>query len=239
MKVITLASTKGGVGKTTNAVFLARALAHRGVKTLAIDLDPSNALTDFFLRDETVEDIEARSILHGLSAEKPLEECVFNNELSLSVIGSTPDLMTFSDRLARDPAALMRFSARLRKMDFEAVVIDTPPALGPLLTAGLLAADLVLAPVSPHRWIMQAFAMLGREIAGIAEMKGRSPESLSLFSMVGAAELERLQKMGLAACKVAVMKSEPIRKAVDRGTPLRASTKNFETFLNLSHEVYQ
>lgn len=184
MKIITMASTKGGVGKTTNAVFLSYALAHRGVKTLVVDLDPSNALTDYFLRSLTVEQIETRSILKGLSGTCPLEECIFPTELSLSVIASTPELMLFPERLARDPSALMRFSSRLRKLDFEAIVIDTPPSLGPLLTAGLLAADQVLVPISPHRWIVQAHAILAHEAENAGEVKGRSPDVLSVYTMV-------------------------------------------------------
>lgn len=239
MKIITLASTKGGVGKTTNAIFLAHALAHRGIKTLVVDLDPSNALTDFFLRETPTEQIEARSVLKGLTADLPLEECVFNTELSLAVIGSTPELMTFPDRLSRDPAALMRFSSRLRRLDFEAVVIDTPPALGPLLTIGLIAADLILAPVSPHRWILQAFALLSREVQNVAEIKGRVPEFLSLFSIVNAGELGRLRLLGQLSCSTAIMRSEPVRRAIDMGKPLGARGTQFETFLALSHEVYQ
>jgi len=239
VKVITLASTKGGVGKTTNAVFLAYALAHRGVKTLVIDLDPSNALTDYFLRDTPIADIEARSVLRGLTGELPLEDCIFHTELSLSVIGSTPELMTAAERLSRDPTAFMRFSSRLRKLDFEAVVIDTPPALGSLLTTGLFAADLVLSPVSPHRWILQAYSMLAGEVGNIAESKGKAPQLLTLFSMGNAGELERFNRLELPACKAAVMRSEPIRKAVDLGKPLSPKGTPFETFLTLSHEVYQ
>lgn len=238
MKIITLASTKGGVGKTTNAVFLAHALAHRGIRTLVIDLDPSNALTDYFLRDSTTDQIEAHSILRGLTGDLSLEDCVFPTELSLSVIGSTPDLVTFSEKYARDPTALMRFTSRLRKLDYEAVILDTPPALGLLLTAGLIVADTVLTPVSPHRWILQASTMLAHEIEKVAEIKGRASDHLSLFSMVSPGELDRLRQLGLRACQTAVMRSEPIRRAVDMGKPLKATGNPFETFLALSREVY-
>ncbi len=51
MKVITFGSLKGGVGKTTCAAFLAQALASKGARVLAADIDANNNLTDYFLRD--------------------------------------------------------------------------------------------------------------------------------------------------------------------------------------------
>ena len=44
MKVITVVSAKGGVGKTTLAANLASVLAARGRRVIALDLDPQNAL---------------------------------------------------------------------------------------------------------------------------------------------------------------------------------------------------
>ena len=66
MTVITIASLKGGTGKTTVAVNLALALAVVGKKVLVVDCDANNNLTDFFLRDAGSDEIDRRNILQEL-----------------------------------------------------------------------------------------------------------------------------------------------------------------------------
>nr|WP_254056033.1 ParA family protein [Leptospira mayottensis] len=60
---------KGGVGKTTIDAFLAQALSLLGFKVLVIDMDPNNNLTDYFLRDISIETISSKNIRQTLTGE--------------------------------------------------------------------------------------------------------------------------------------------------------------------------
>ena len=48
MTVFSVFNMSGGVGKTTLTMNLAHELNTRGVKTLAVDMDPQASLTTFF-----------------------------------------------------------------------------------------------------------------------------------------------------------------------------------------------
>lgn len=230
MKVITIASLKGGVGKTTLSAFLALALSSRG-KTLAIDLDANNNLTDFFARDVDDEVIENANAYHLLTKRRPASECVISCGLFTDLVPGALALHQLSVELATRPDALLSVRSLL-PTEYDFVVIDTAPSLEWSTIAGLFAADVVLSPVNLSRWTMQAVNLLQERIENIP-----NTPALSLVpSIVTKSEREALSDFE-GVTKTAIHKAAAIRTASNRAQRLKESNAAFLEFEALADEL--
>src|SRR5437867_5636885 len=81
-RVIAFANQKGGVAKTTTTLNLGVALAERGKRVLAIDLDPQSNLT--MSQGIDPDDLE-RSMFDVLVHKIPIEEIIVQREVDLAV----------------------------------------------------------------------------------------------------------------------------------------------------------
>jgi chromosome partitioning protein len=241
MKIITVSSLKGGVGKTTAAVFTTRALATSGARVLCVDLDHNNNSTDYWLRFAMPEVIEDRNVMHFLTRAKELTGVIWGGPASapsVDIIPATPSLSRIGIELSRDQGAAMRLRAGLRKLDYDYVIIDTPPSLSLELTLGLYAADMVLVPISASRWTVQGYQIIEQEVAAVAESIGLAPRILAVPSMVTEAEAVALQGADIwTATKAAVYRDAPIKAAASEGRALREGTKAAGWFADLAREV--
>ena len=148
----TVTSTKGGVGKTTLTANLGALLADMGLRVLLIDADVQPSLSKFF----------------PLTTSKPsagLTEVIVRGEVTESCITATMyqnlDIVVSDDPEGNLPHWLLNRIDRGFRLRFalqspvvagayDCVLIDTQGAVGPLQDAAVLAADILISPITPE-----------------------------------------------------------------------------------------
>jgi cellulose synthase operon protein YhjQ len=149
VKIISVVSAKGGVGKTTVASNLSAALRYAGQRVLAIDLDPQNALRLHFGTDPDQIDGVSRATLSGRS----WRSTGFDSASGIHVLPygavNEPDREAFEAHLDRHPDWLAANLGALGLDEHDVIVIDTPPGPSVYMRASLSAAHLALIVILP------------------------------------------------------------------------------------------
>jgi chromosome partitioning protein len=241
MKIITVASLKGGVSKSSTAIFLSIALNILKKRVLAIDLDPqSYSLTDFFLRETSVEEIDKKNAYQAFSDRKQLSECIFESQ-GISVIPCSPDLQDLGSEIQNDPGLLLRAKKDMSSLPFDYIIIDTPPSPVYEFKIGLYSADIVLSPLTWDRWSFSGLLKAQNQVQMISRSGLKAPKHIAIPSIVTEKTqtdvLELLIKAKFKTSKSYITKSAAVQTSIMKGTKLKAGSKSEIEFLNLAKEV--
>jgi chromosome partitioning protein len=155
--VIAICHQKGGVAKTTTTLGLGASLVEKRAETLIIDLDPQANLTASIGINSA--DVNF-SIAEALRGEADLASVRLETSLpGLDIIPSNAGMFTVGRQLFQ----LEDYEYRLRRVlngpaarDYEFILLDCPPSLGPLTFNALTAADLLIVPTQCEYFSIQA-----------------------------------------------------------------------------------
>ncbi|QOG11768.1 ParA family protein [Arcobacter sp. FWKO B] len=160
-EIIAIANQKGGVGKTTTAVNLSAALALKNKRVLLIDADPqANATTSLGFHRDTYE----YNIYHVMLGTKELSEILLDTEIpNLKVAPSNIGLVGIEKEFykeLKDRELILKRKIDLIKSEYDYIIIDSPPALGPITINTLSAATSVLIPIQCEFFALEGLAQL-------------------------------------------------------------------------------
>jgi cellulose biosynthesis protein BcsQ len=188
---VALFNHKGGVGKTTLIVNVARGLSQLGLRPLIVDLDPQCNATAFYLSekevdallDESIDPEDGGTIWSGIAKAargrgdvRAVQTHSCSGEQTHLLPGDVL-LGSFEDRLAtawkdsfsRDATALDLMSALHRSIDLTAdkveadiVLIDVGPSVGSLNRSIILGCDYFAVPVGCDLFSLRALRTLGQ-----------------------------------------------------------------------------
>lgn len=161
-RTITVASQKGGVGKTTTVVNLAASLSLAGHPVLLVDLDPqSNATSGVGIDRETLgSDLQYLSALRaGQSLRRYIRPTPIDG---LSVLPSSPECadLELVRSLIASPAGKLRQTLARSTKGFRYILIDCPPSLQGPPTIALHLSDAIIVPIQCEYYAMEGLSQI-------------------------------------------------------------------------------
>ena len=175
-RILCVANQKGGVGKTTTASNLAAALAHGGMRTLLVDLDPQcNATTGFGATP---------AAMHPLVLETPLAESIVATAIANLFILPGSRSVRDVERIAaqsRAGAALLENHLSLGLAAWDYCLIDCPPSIGDLTRTALASSTEVLMPIQCEYFALEGLTQM---IEVIRDVMQERPGRLSFSGIV-------------------------------------------------------
>ncbi len=181
MRTITLSNNKGGSAKTTTTVSLASAFAESGMRVLVVDLDPQGSATYWLGGHESATGLVELAD-GGIRVAQLVQTSSARN---VDLIPASSSLVPSGEKNLNDTGlALVRGFARLPDY-WDLILVDTPPTVGYLSLAPLVACDHVVIPVEAHALAMQGVASVMTAVQRAREQVNR-----------------RLDVVGIVACRV-------------------------------------
>ncbi len=164
--IITIASGKGGVGKTTTSASLAVGLAKLGKKVLAVDGDISMANLGILFNMEK----KKPSLHEVLSGEADIKEAIYKHRTGVYVLPTSLSLEGYK----KSDIDLLPDVINDIEDEFEYIIIDAPAGLNREMATHLAVADKLLLVVTPEMFsiidavrLKESAEMAGTPLMGI------------------------------------------------------------------------
>jgi len=168
--IISIASQKGGTGKTTTSITLAAGLARRAKRVLLIDID-SQANSSKVILPNYQQLAKDDTIYRTILDRKPL----VTHPTSIPNLEIVPSHILLSNTDVQLTTAIDHRESRLKdrlnaiKSQYDYVFIDCPPALSWLTVNAFTASDGIIVVVSPGYFELDSIVQIIKTISEVQE----------------------------------------------------------------------
>lgn len=156
-KVITIASIKGGVGKSTTSLIFATLLSIK-YKVLLIDIDTQASTTSYFfnkIKDNNI-DLINRNIYEVLISNLHIDNALINIDKNLDLIPSYLTLHKFNSESIPYKEFKLKEQLKLISKHYDYIILDTNPSLDFTLTNALVCSNYIIIPITAEKWAVES-----------------------------------------------------------------------------------
>lgn len=198
---ISLLNFKGGVGKTTTAVNLAKAFHILGKRVLVVDADAQgNASRMMGFRLAT--DKTGNTLYEAMSGRAGIKSCVYmdqDDENSFDYIPSRPELYRCEKELISEINREYILSQLLEEVkdSYDYIFIDCPPNNGLMADNAMCASDYLLVPINCEVLALDGMGIISSKMEKIKKFANPKLEILGYIM----SRYDRRLSLHRAACE--------------------------------------
>ena len=163
LQIIGVANFKGGSAKTTTSLHLAHYFGLKGLRVLAVDLDPQASLSAMFGSQPELDVGDNQTIYAAIrqgTERRPLRDVIRKTYFDgVDLVPGNIEVMEYehevprilAERTTDDSLFFERLREAIREVedDYDVVILDTPPSLGFLTLGAIYAATGLVVTVHP------------------------------------------------------------------------------------------
>ena len=170
---ISLLNFKGGVGKTTAAVNLAKAFHISGRRVLVVDADPQGNSSRMMGYRQATD--RTNTLYEALSGVVSVKACVYmdqDREDSFDFIPSRPELSRCEQELVSRTGReyLLKMLLADIETDYDYIFIDCPPNNGLLSINAMCASDYLLVPINCEVFALDGMGLISAKFEEVRRL---------------------------------------------------------------------